>query len=137
MLLTGATRGIGRALCNLLVAEGVTVLAVARDAAALEELAQGGRGQIVALPCDLSLAAQRRALTGRVAAEYASLGGLINNAGIQAKMAFFRPSAGGRAEAIAAEIEVNLTAPLHLSTELLPPLAALSPRLPQRLLRGG
>ena len=43
ILLTGATRGIGRALTYQLLDLGATVLAVARDEAALEALARPDR----------------------------------------------------------------------------------------------
>lgn len=56
-LITGASRGIGRALAKRFCQEGATVIAVARTQAALEELDDevkaDGRGSLVLVPEDL------------------------------------------------------------------------------------
>ena len=56
-LVTGASRGIGRAVCSRLAREGYEVIAVARDAADLDALCAeigsvGGRCR--AIPLDLT-----------------------------------------------------------------------------------
>jgi 3-oxoacyl-[acyl-carrier protein] reductase len=59
-LVTGASRGLGRAIALALAAEGVNVVAVARNRERLDELAAShspGRGSISARVCDLSDAA--------------------------------------------------------------------------------
>jgi 3-oxoacyl-[acyl-carrier protein] reductase len=59
-LVTGASRGLGRAIASALAAEGAEVVAVARNGERLRELVAGipaGRGTIVAKTCDLSDAA--------------------------------------------------------------------------------
>ncbi|HXW75696.1 MAG TPA: SDR family oxidoreductase [Steroidobacteraceae bacterium] len=59
-LVTGASRGLGRAIALALAAEGVRVVAVARNRERLNELAAShppGRGSIDARVCDLSDAA--------------------------------------------------------------------------------
>lgn len=55
-LVTGASRGIGRAVAVELAAAGIDVLALARDRRALEALAEQARrgGAITPLPCDLT-----------------------------------------------------------------------------------
>jgi 2-deoxy-D-gluconate 3-dehydrogenase len=82
-VVTGASRGLGRAIVLALVAEGVRVAAVARSARELEALAGESRdGLVHPLECDLSDPA---ALEPLMASARAALGGLdvlVNNAGI-------------------------------------------------------
>ena len=59
-LVTGASRGLGRAIASALAAEGAEVVAVARNRERLAELVAGtppGRGAIIAQTCDLGDAA--------------------------------------------------------------------------------
>ena len=56
-IVTGASRGIGRAIALRFVREGYTVWGLARDRGALESLgreAASGPGNLVALPVDLA-----------------------------------------------------------------------------------
>ncbi len=70
-LVTGASRGLGRAIAATLAAEGAQVVAVARNQERLNDLVaggSGGRGSISARPCDLSDAASIQSL-GKLLAE--------------------------------------------------------------------
>jgi len=53
-LVTGATRGIGRAIVEQLLARGRKVVACARDARALAELAKPHHGRVIGLAIDLT-----------------------------------------------------------------------------------
>jgi 3-oxoacyl-[acyl-carrier protein] reductase len=56
-VVTGASRGLGRAIASALAAEGADVIAVARDLERLNDLVQataGQRGSITARVCDLA-----------------------------------------------------------------------------------
>jgi 3-oxoacyl-[acyl-carrier protein] reductase len=56
-LVTGASRGLGRAIASVLAAEGAEVIAVARNLERLNDLAAAtpaGRGSILARVCDLA-----------------------------------------------------------------------------------
>jgi short-subunit dehydrogenase len=75
-LVTGASRGIGRALARALAARGATLGLIARDAEALEPLAAELRAQ--ALPADVS---DRAAIAAAVDA-FGRLDLLVANAGI-------------------------------------------------------
>ena len=68
-VVTGASRGIGRAIASALAAEGADVVAAARNAAKLQELATSvapGTGTIAAHVADLSKAADIQALAGEL-----------------------------------------------------------------------
>jgi retinol dehydrogenase-12 len=86
VLLTGATRGIGRAAAVELAREGVEVALVGREAervraVALEAEAAGGGAPVHQHVADLALMAQVRTLAEEVRARYAHLDVLANNAG--------------------------------------------------------
>jgi uncharacterized oxidoreductase len=123
IVLTGATRGIGRALAEQLVAEGARVFAVARDRQALKQLHTHLGVALAPIPCDLEDASARAEMIARIVDSADCLDGLINNAGIQYEMAFFGTDASEQVGLINREIEVNLAAPVHLAALLLPKLA--------------
>ncbi|MEU7629519.1 SDR family oxidoreductase [Nocardia sp. NPDC049220] len=86
-LVTGASRGIGKAVAAELLGRGANVLITARKKDALEEAAAelralGHRGQIVALAGNSGAAEDRVAAVERTVAEFGSLDVLINNTGI-------------------------------------------------------
>ena len=80
-LISGASKGIGRATALELAREGCEVVLVARTAATLEAAAADIRGQcqvgVQAIPADLS----RQAEIERVAVEVGEIDILVNNAG--------------------------------------------------------
>jgi NAD(P)-dependent dehydrogenase (short-subunit alcohol dehydrogenase family) len=53
-LVTGASRGIGRACAETLASSGAEVIAVARSAGELQNLARGSRGRITIWACDIT-----------------------------------------------------------------------------------
>ena len=84
VIVTGASSGIGRAVCSHLAASGATLIGVARSADKLEEMraeveAAGGRAAVY--PTDLSNPEACRELVERVAADHGRVDVLINNAG--------------------------------------------------------
>jgi len=81
-LVTGASRGIGRALAEALAARGAAVGLVARGADELEALAARLGPRAVALPCDVGDPAQVSAAVERFAEESGGLELAIANAGI-------------------------------------------------------
>ena len=80
-LVTGGSKGIGRASADLLAAEGCDLLLVARDPAALEAAADAIRDKrqvrVEVMPADLS----QQAEVERVAAGAGEVDVLVNNAG--------------------------------------------------------
>lgn len=123
VLITGATRGIGREMVSLLLARSATVLAVARNEAALAELERQYPGRVFALKADLTDPDMPRAIARWVADQHPDCSALINNAAVM--MHTYLTDGDPRHEGeIATETTVNLTAPIQLTTALLPTLIA-------------
>ncbi|MDP7028920.1 MAG: 3-oxoacyl-[acyl-carrier-protein] reductase [Phycisphaerales bacterium] len=84
-IVTGASRGLGRAIANRLAADGHTVVLVARSAsgieAAAEEITAAG-GTADACTCDLADDAAVDAMVDGVMERHGRLDILVNNAGI-------------------------------------------------------
>jgi len=83
-IVTGGSRGIGRACAASLLAEGVAVTLVSRDAARLEAsraaLVEASGGRAIAVPTDLRNDAGVRAMVERVQAELGRIDIPINAA---------------------------------------------------------
>ncbi len=85
IVLTGASQGIGRALCLELARQRPRLVLAARDRAALEAVSSecAGRGaETLVVPTDVSDAAQCQALVERAVERFTALEVLVNNAGI-------------------------------------------------------
>ena len=116
VLVTGGTRGIGRALVLGLLARGAKVWATGRSDATVEKAAREVPGASW-LVCDLVEPTTRTQLVALV--EQASISIVIHNAGIQALRDFTTDSSDELASH-AEEIGINLIAPIDISRELLP-----------------
>ena len=82
---TGAGRGIGRAVAERFAREGARVAALARTAselASLEEASVDWAGECVAVPCDVSEKASARQAVEQVRARLGEVEVLVNNAGV-------------------------------------------------------
>lgn len=118
VLVTGASRGIGRAICARLASPGVRVIAVGRDANALEQTSslvhrRGGEAETVAADvCDIE--AMRQAIEG--AARSGGLDVVVHNAGIGGATPVAKPDFD-RWKRI---LEVDLQAPMQLTALALP-----------------
>lgn len=85
-LVTGGSKGIGRAIAHSLVAEGVHVALTARHRDEVErvadELASAGPGRTLGLACDVRDYEQVRTAVERTVETFGGLNALIANAGI-------------------------------------------------------
>jgi NAD(P)-dependent dehydrogenase (short-subunit alcohol dehydrogenase family) len=79
-IVTGASKGLGKAIAAALAAEGARVAVVARDAAQLEALAAEIGG--AAFPADITDEDQVRALERGVVDAFGRIDILVNNAGV-------------------------------------------------------
>jgi short-subunit dehydrogenase len=81
-LITGASKGIGRALALALDARGVRLGLIARGREDLERLAAELRGDAMVIPADVSVRAEIEAAVTSFAAEAGGIDLLIANAGV-------------------------------------------------------
>jgi NAD(P)-dependent dehydrogenase (short-subunit alcohol dehydrogenase family) len=125
ILLTGASRGVGRAIARRLVAAGADVLGTARDAELLDALAReltSGPGSFVPVVADLTDPAAPAQLAEVVDQRWGALDILFSNAGVMlARDERFEDEPAGTLEETLA---VNLVAPHRLVLALLPALRA-------------
>jgi NAD(P)-dependent dehydrogenase (short-subunit alcohol dehydrogenase family) len=120
-LVTGAGRGIGRAVALALGREGVGVTAVARTASDLQSLVteiQRVGGRAVAHPGDIRDAAVCTAAVARAREAHGRLQILVNNAGVGGHA----PVAETTDEAWQTILDTNLTAVFRLTRTALPQL---------------
>lgn len=84
-LVTGGSRGIGKAICERLASDGARIAVVARDEARAQETAQGLAGEgHKGYACDVAETAGVDALVKQVEQDMGSLDILVNNAGVTA-----------------------------------------------------
>jgi NAD(P)-dependent dehydrogenase (short-subunit alcohol dehydrogenase family) len=126
-IVTGASRGIGRAIAERLGAEGATVAVAARTTEAadgrlpgtIHETADAVRrqgGRALAIPTDLSQEGDRERLVARVEAEAGPVDILVNNAAVT----YFTPVEQFSLRRYDLMFEVQVKAPFHLARLVLP-----------------
>lgn len=123
ILLTGASRGVGRATAQLLATRGQNLILLGRPSAALEETLADvkQRGvQAELLSCDLSQSTQVQEASRVLLDRYGPPATIIHNAGIVERVSLLELTE----ESWRQQMEVNLTAPFLLTQALLPALLA-------------
>jgi NAD(P)-dependent dehydrogenase (short-subunit alcohol dehydrogenase family) len=125
-LVTGANRGIGRAIGLGLAQRGATVVAVCRDpargaAAVGEIISQSGNADVHLLEADLSSQASNRHLAETFRAKFPRLDVLVNNAGVVKRERTLT------VDGLETTLAVNHLAPFLLTHLLLDCLTAAAP----------
>jgi len=94
VLVTGASKGIGKAIAEGLAAAGYNLALVARSADLLTELAAqlDGPVKVKTYPGDISSWEDAERILGEVHAEFGEVYGLVNNAGVTKDGLFMRMS---------------------------------------------
>lgn len=122
-IVTGAGRGIGRAISLLLGREGSRVVLAARSESQLravgEEIRREG-GEALVIPTDLTHDEEVERLVGETLKEWGSIDYLINNAG----WGRTAPVVKAKREDLDRTLQVNLLAPMVLTQLVLPTLIA-------------
>jgi short-subunit dehydrogenase len=113
-LVTGASRGIGRASALALAKRGATVVGVARDETALTEVSRCTGGEHIV--ADLSDASQPHRVVHEVLARHGRVDVLVANAGV----GFAGPFTQMPVEQLTELLDVNLRAPMLLARLVLP-----------------
>jgi NAD(P)-dependent dehydrogenase (short-subunit alcohol dehydrogenase family) len=111
VIVTGASRGLGRRIALDFSAAGARVVLAGRDVGALEGVAAEAakpRGEALVVQCDVSRADQCEALVSRTLSRFGKLDVLINNAGIAGPTKMVVDLQPGEWEEV---IRTNLTAP--------------------------
>ncbi|UCH48114.1 MAG: SDR family NAD(P)-dependent oxidoreductase [Betaproteobacteria bacterium] len=124
-LITGASRGIGKAIAVRLAKQGVSVALVSRNVEALKETAQVCSefgNPVLTLPCDLANTGSIQNLVSQTTAKLGGLNILVNNAGV----AITDPADSGELEDWDLTIDINLRALMHLTRHALPEIEKAS-----------
>jgi citronellol/citronellal dehydrogenase len=125
-LVTGSSRGLGKAIAQRLAGEGATVALTARtlepdpkyDGSLLQtrdEITSAG-GRAIAVQADLSATEDRERLFAEVVASVGAPDILVNNAAVT----FLRPLDGFPEKRVRLMMEMHVVAPLHLSQLAIP-----------------
>lgn len=113
-LVTGAGRGIGRAIALELAKNGVAVACLSRNEASCgaiaEEITKNG-GKAAAFACDISDPSQIKATCDKISQSFGPIDILVNNAGITADGMLFRMSD----DAWNSVLATNLSSVFHFS----------------------
>jgi 3-oxoacyl-[acyl-carrier protein] reductase len=123
-LVTGASRGLGRAIAGTLAAEGCRLAIVARGADALAlaaaEIAGDDPGRVLALPLDVTAPDAGHRLVEAALERFGAIDIVVNNVGGNRRKPFLETTDEDWRQLL----ELNLLAGLRLARETIPHLAA-------------
>jgi len=119
-IVTGGTKGIGRAIAEALLSEGISICIAARKQVevdkAINELSKSGRGRAIGFVCDVRYYEQVKGLIDYTVKELGGLDILVNNAGI----GIFETVEETSPEDFRAVLETNLFGVFYCCHEAIP-----------------
>ena len=118
--ITGCSTGFGRALAERVLARGWRVVATARDAARVADLADGADDRVLALALDVTDPAQVAAAVTAAEARFGRIDILVNNAGYGYQASIEE----GKDDEIRAQFEANVFGLFALTRAVLPGMRA-------------
>lgn len=119
-IVTGSTKGIGRAIAERLVSEGCRVVVSARTEADVAAASQALGDRALGVPCDVADPDACQALVDETVRHFGRLDILVNNAGL----GVFKPMGELSVEEWRRQIDVNLGGVFYCSKAALGPLSA-------------
>lgn len=119
ILITGGSAGIGLKFTELLHQQNNRIFICGRNLQVLENVAVM-YSNVVPIQCDLANADEVESMVKRLQHEAPDLALVINNAGIQNNYSFVGLNPNDLQQNVDAELDINLRAPIILSTALLP-----------------
>lgn len=119
-LITGANRGIGRAVAQQLAEQGMTVIVAARDAVAAEAAARDIGHGAEGVQLDVTDSASIAAAAEQVARAHGTLDVLVNNAGILPEATNTDPTESVDLEMFRQTYATNLLGPVGVLEAFLP-----------------
>ena len=119
-IVTGSTKGIGRAIAEALLGAGMNVCVSARNIEEIErtvrELEDVGEGGVTGAACDVRDYEEVRALFEHAVAEFGGVDVLVNNAGV----GIYKPVEEISPEEFRAVLETNLFGVFYCTHEAIP-----------------
>ncbi len=119
-LITGCSRGLGRALAEQVLASGYRAVVTARRTADLADLAEAGGDRALVLALDVTQRAQIDAAVTQATASFGRVDVLVNNAGY----GYLGAIEEGDDEGVRALFDTDLFAPVDLIKAVLPAMRA-------------
>ena len=123
IVITGATKGIGRAIAEKFAAQGFDIALCARsekDLAEFKSILQTATNKILAIKCDASKKDELKSFADKVLMEFGAIDILVNNAGVFLPGQVFKEEEG----TLEHLIETNLYSAYYLSRWLLKDMIA-------------
>lgn len=111
VIVTGATRGIGRATAHAILERGGQVIAIGRSPDLLEELRRQDEARVRIVEADLAELESLPSIVDQAVDAFGGVDGLVNSAG----MAIHEGVGTIQLESLEAQLRLNLMAPLLLS----------------------